>query len=52
MHSLSQQQASSVPIMHNQLSQEAGQRGYSRSVISLPIRDDIAVYVAIGAHRT
>jgi len=52
MHSLSQQQASSVPIMHNKLSQDAGQRGYSRSVISLRIRDDIAEYVATGAHRT
>jgi hypothetical protein len=38
--------------MHNKLSQDAGQRGYSRSVISVRIRDDIAEYVAIGAHRT
>jgi hypothetical protein len=52
MHSLSQQQPSSVPIMHNQLSRDAGQRGYSISVISLRIRDDIAVRVAIGAHTT
>jgi hypothetical protein len=37
--------------MHNKLSQDAGQRGYSISVISLRIRDDIAVHVAIG-HRT
>jgi hypothetical protein len=40
MHSLSQQQASPVPIMQKKFSRDTGQQGYPRSVIST---DDSAI---------